>query len=83
METDIRLVNAPFFPDGTSMRTGSFAKQWQETLDPAINRAAVHDKTALGEPLDKVGLTQAVADVPADRQGDDIIRKAMVRKGTG
>jgi hypothetical protein len=65
-----------------SMDTGSFTKQWKEALDPSVNGAAVHAQASLGEPLDDIGIAQAVADIPADRQSNHVVRKAMMRKGT-
>ncbi len=49
----------------------------EETLDPAVDGAAVDDEAALGKPLDNVGIAQAVADVPAHAQRDHVVRKGM------
>ena len=54
------------------MDTGSFLKQWQETLGTPVDGAAVHDEASLGEPFHDIGIAQAVANVPADRQSDDV-----------
>ena len=54
------------------MSTGSFAKQREEALDPAIHGAAVNNEAWLGEPFHDIGIAQAVANVPADRQSDDV-----------
>ncbi len=62
------------------MGTGSSTEQREEALDPAIHGAAVHDEAALREPLDNVGIAQAVADVPAHSQGNDLIGEGMVRE---
>ena len=64
------------------MDTGSVAKQREEALDPSIDGAAVDGQTTLGEPLNDISVAQAVANVPADREGDDIIRETMMREGT-
>ncbi len=47
------------------MGTGSFAEQRKKPLDPAVDGAAVDDEASLREPFDNVGITQAIADVPA------------------
>ncbi len=78
VQTRVRFINAPLRTDGTAIRTSSLLKQWQEALDPAIDRAAINNETALREPFDNVGVTQAVANIPADRQSDHVIREAMM-----
>ncbi|CAA9288030.1 MAG: hypothetical protein AVDCRST_MAG93-3688 [uncultured Chloroflexia bacterium] len=65
------------------MSTGKFSKQRQETLDPAVDGAAVDHATTFCKPLDDVGVAQAVANVPANCQSDDIIRETIMRKRTG
>lgn len=78
VQASVRFIYAPFCPDRASMDTGSFAKQWQEPLDSTVDRATVHDKTTFGEPLDDVGVAQAVPNVPANCQSDNIIRETMM-----
>ena len=55
----------------------------QEALLPAVDRAAVDGDAALGQPLDHVGVAQAVACVPPDGQGNDVVREVVPREGTG
>jgi len=83
LTTDIRLINAPCGPNRASMEAGSLAKQRQETLDPSVDGAAVHDETSLREPSDDIGVAHTIADIPVNRQSDDIVEKAMMGKGTG
>ncbi len=64
-----------------AMSPSRLLEQREETLDPTVDRAAVDDKAPLREPLDDVGIAQAIADVPAHSQRDDIIGKGMVREG--
>jgi hypothetical protein len=54
------------------MSTGSRAEKRKKALNPTIDGAAVHDQASLGEPFDDIGIAQAVANVPADRQSDDV-----------
>lgn len=62
------------------MGTRSLAKQWKEPLDPTIHRAAIDAEPPLGEPLDDVRIAQPIADIPANGQGDQVIRKAIPRE---
>ena len=52
------------------MRTDSVAEERRNRWTQAIDGAPVKDKTTFGEPLDNVGLAQAIADMPADRHGE-------------
>ncbi len=81
VQTRVRFINAPPRADWPSVHTCSCAKHRQEALDPAIDGAAVNVEAPLGEPLDDVGIAQAVPDVPTHSQGDDIIGEDMVREG--
>jgi hypothetical protein len=79
----VRFINAPRGADWASMRTGSFSEQRQEALNPAIDGATVDHKTTFSEPLDNVGVAQAIPNIPPDRQGDHVIREAVVRESAG
>jgi hypothetical protein len=80
LETDICLIDPPFCANCSSVRPRSFAKEREEPLDPAVDRAAVNNETALSELLDNISITQPVADVPPHRQCNHIIGEVMVRK---
>jgi len=82
LRRNICLVNAPFPTNWLSVSTGSLLEQREEALNPAIDGAAVNDEPTFGEPLDDVGVTQSISDVPAHGQRDYIIREAVVREGT-
>ncbi len=82
VQTGVRFIDAPLHANRSTMRTGSFPKQREEPLDPAVDRAAVDDEASLYEPLDHIGVAQAEANVPADRQGDHVVRKSIVREST-
>jgi hypothetical protein len=62
------------------MDTGSFTEKRKKAPNPAIDRAPVYGETSLGKPFDNVSVAQAVANVPANCQSDDIIGEAVVRK---
>jgi hypothetical protein len=72
------LIDPPFSANLASMSTGSFAEQWQEPLNPAVDRTPISGETTLGKPLHDIGVAQAIADVPPHRQSDDIIGEGMV-----
>lgn len=82
LEPDICLVNPPFCADWTSMSAGSLTEEWQKPLDPAIHGAPVNHQASLGEPLDDIGGAQAVANVPANCQSDNIIGEGVVGEST-
>ena len=82
VQTRVRFINAPPRADWPSVHTCSCAKHRQEALDPAIDGAAVNDETTLSKPLDDIGVTQAIPDVPAHSQGDHVVREGMVGEST-
>lgn len=47
------------------IRTCRGLEERQEALHPAVDRAPIHDEATLSEPCDEIGITEAVADVPA------------------
>ncbi len=57
-------------------------EQGQEALHPTVNGAAIDGEATLGEPLDHIGVAQAVANVPAYSEGDDIIGETVMRERT-
>ena len=74
-------IQALFHAYWATMCPCSFAKQREEPLGPAVEGAPVHDEASLSEPLDNVGIAQAVANIPADRQGDHVVGEGMLREG--
>ncbi len=66
-----------------SVGSGGILEQGQKALDPPVNCAAIDDEAPFGEPLDDVGITEAITDVPAHGQGDYIIGEAVVGESTG
>jgi hypothetical protein len=62
------------------MLSGHLAKQWKEALHPAVDGALIDQEAALGQPFTDFGVTEAVAHVPADRNGDDVIREGATRE---
>ena len=67
------------------MRARRVLEQREEALNPAENGTAVNDQAALGEPLDDVGVAQAVAHIPANGRaitssGKPWLVKALVER---
>ncbi|GAC1564132.1 MAG: hypothetical protein NVS2B7_38100 [Herpetosiphon sp.] len=69
VETTIWLIDWPCATNWTSMSPRSLSDErgclTGQPLDPAIDAAAVDAAAPLGEPLDNIGIAQAVAKVPA------------------
>ncbi len=77
MEADVGFIDPPLCTNRPPMRTSGLLESGQEALHPAINRTTVDDEAALGEPLHDVGVAQAIPELPADGQGDHIVREGM------
>ncbi len=56
-EAGVQFVHPPLLAHRSAMGTCGVPKQWEETLDPAVDGTPVNDQAALGEPLDDVGIT--------------------------
>ena len=74
-DLDVGFVDEPPVADGTPARTGSVDQLRGESLDPPVQGDMVHLDAALGEELLKIPVGQAVPQVPADRQQDDVRRE--------
>jgi hypothetical protein len=77
VSSTVRRIDAPCAADEVPVWPGGILEQGQETLHPAIDRAASHDQATLGKPRHHIGRTQAVADIPTDSEGTDGVREAM------
>ena len=62
-------------------RSGGVGQQRREPQHPAVDRDVVDLDPALSEQLLDVAVGQAEAQVPADREDDDIGREAEAGKG--
>jgi hypothetical protein len=60
---------------------GGIGQQRCEPLDPAVDRDMVDLDAALGEQLFDVAIGQAEAQIPADRNDDDVGREAETGEG--
>ena len=65
-----------------AVHTRGILEQREKALDPTVNRAAINDEATFGEPLDDIGVAQAVLDIPANSQRDGIVGDMMIREGT-
>ena len=78
LQTDICLIDAPLGANSSSVSACGIAEKWKESLDPAVDRTAINDEAPLREPLDDISITQAVPDIPADGQGNDVVGEIMI-----
>src|SRR6185503_1489802 len=76
----VGLVHAPIRAHRRAVLASHLTEQWQEALDPAVDRALVHQDAALGQPLADLRVAQSVADVPMYSQGDDVVGEGTARK---
>jgi hypothetical protein len=70
----VGLVDPLAIAHGVPARAGGLGQQWRERLHPAVDGDVVDLDPALGEELLDVAVGQPEAQVPADRQNDDIAR---------
>ena len=54
------------------MGTNSLLVEWAEVLYPVEERGGIDVDASLGEHLRQVGVGEAVAQIPAHRQGDHV-----------
>jgi hypothetical protein len=64
-----------------SVRPSGVGQQRGEPLHPAVDRHVVDLDAALGQQLFDVAIGQAEAEVPADRDDDDVGREAEAGEG--
>ena len=77
----IRLVDLPAVTDGMPTRPSGVGQQRREPQHPAVDRDVVDLDPALGQQLLDVAVGQAEAQLPADREDDDIKVEAEAGKG--
>jgi hypothetical protein len=80
-DLDVGLVDLPAITHQMAAWPGGVGQKWREPLDPAVDRDVVDLDTAVGEELLDVAVGQAEAEVPADRDDDDVGREAEAGKG--
>jgi hypothetical protein len=73
---DVGLIDEPAVASGMSKRAGGVGKQWGESLHPPVHRDVVDLDAALGQQLFDVAIRKAVAEVPADRDRDHLVRES-------
>jgi hypothetical protein len=76
-----RLVEEPADTFCVSARAGRVDGQWREVLDPGVQRDKVDLDSTLREQLLEIPLRQPEAQIPADRQQDQIGREPVAREG--
>ena len=68
----IRLVHEPAIPGDVPARPGGVDQLRGEPLYPPVDRDMIHRDAAFGQSLFHIAVGQAVAQVPAQRQHDDL-----------
>jgi hypothetical protein len=61
-----------------TVSTSRRADYWAAALDPARERAALHDETALRTPRNAIRVAQALPELPVDGQRDHIVGETML-----
>lgn len=76
-DLEVGLIHAPPTTEGQAVRARRGDEMGCERLDPGIDGARIDAYATFGQPRGDIGVTQAIAEIPADRQGDDVIREAV------
>ena len=77
----VGLVHMPLQPAPGTMRTvGSFPDLLSKFLNPPVDRRRISRDPALGQKIPHITVRQWVSAVPANRQEDNISRKAVLFK---
>ncbi len=74
----IRSRNSPPRANRAAIGTRRFPKPGKKALDPPIDGAAINTEPAFSEPLDDVGVAQAIVHRVAHGEGDDGVGKRVV-----
>ncbi len=54
-----------------------------EGADPIVDRARIDGDAAFGQPLRHFDIAEAIAELPADRERDDVVREAIAAESGG
>ena len=76
-----RLVHPPPGARSGAVRAGGLDEAGREGLDPIVDRARVDRDAPLGQQLGDLDVAQAIAEVPAHREGDDVVREPVAAEG--
>jgi hypothetical protein len=71
-DLDVRLIHEPTIADPVSARPGRVREERREGLHPPEHCDVIDLDTALGQQLLEVAIREAIAEVPAHRQNDDL-----------
>jgi hypothetical protein len=77
----VGLVDLPAIADAMPARPSGVGQQRREALDPAVDSDMVDLDAALGEQLLDIAVGQPEAQVPADRDDDNVGREAETGEG--
>src|SRR6266511_4322207 len=76
----VGLVDPPVWTDGVMVLSSSLANYRKKTLHPTVDGALIDKDATLGQQFTNLGVAEAVANVSADGQGDNVVRKAATRE---
>ncbi len=74
---EVRFVHAPPVTNCGAVRPCCSDKPWGESAHPVIDGAWVHLDAALRQPLGDICITQPIAVLPAECEGNVIVGKAI------
>ena len=78
--SSVGLVHSPVRTYGVAVLASHLAERRQKALHPAIDRALIDQDSVLGQPVTDFGVAEAIAHIPADGQGNDVVQKAAARE---
>ena len=77
----LEIGHVPAISDDVLSSSGRLRELRCKALDPPVDADVVHLDPALGKELLDVPVGEAEAQVPADRQGDDLGREPVAGEG--
>jgi hypothetical protein len=77
----VRFVHAPLTTDRRAVGTGCGKEARRKRAHPIVDRAGIHHDAALREPFGDIGVTEPIAQLPADSQGDHLPGESVSAEG--
>ncbi len=82
-DVDLGLVDPPAPPNHGAMRSGCRDKARCKHAHPVVDGARIDGDAAFGQPLRHFDIAEAIAELPADRERDDVVREAIAAESGG
>src|SRR3712207_7108540 len=80
-DLEIGLVHAPSPTDGGAVPARRGDEAGGEGAHPGINGARVDADAALSQPFGHISIAEAIAEIPADGEHDDVLREPIPTEG--